>query len=156
MKPILTFAICTAILGLSACNEKTATPPVLDNETQETLSDMQRIIDGDNVTFGDLMAVAKAASNPENQKKLACGAMSASAGMAAMAKQSGVMTDEVSEGLMGHLVDMASEIAPTLENTEVSTVAVQTAMKPVYMECLRYPIEVIQGSETFKKGHYQK
>lgn len=154
---LMTAAI--AFAGLSACNEKTATAPEVDNETQEMMADVEKIMSGENVTFGDIMGVVKSVGSEENQKKLACGGLSAGAGMTAMAAQAETMEGAINTGkgtLMAHLTDMAMEIAPTLEDTEVSTVAVQTAMKPVYAECMKYSMDVIKGAEPFKKGRYAK
>lgn len=150
-------AAAIAMAGLSACNENTATMPEVDAETQEALAGVEKIMSGDNVTFGDLFGLAKAAGSPEAQKKLACVAMTGGAGMTAMAAQAETMESNIDVGtgtLMAHLTDMAIKIAPTISDTEVSTVAVQTAMKPVYAECMRYSMAVIQGTDTFKAGKY--
>ncbi len=153
-------ALLTAVLSVSVlagCNEKTATPPVVDKETQDTMADVEKILSGENVTFGDIMGVVKSVGSAENQKKIACGGMSAGAGMTAMAAQAEVAQGSIDVGngtLMAHLTEMAMKIAPTLKDTEVSTLAVQAAMKPVYDECMRYSMDVIKGGETFKAGRY--
>ena len=155
MKHAFAITLAALLCGLPACTEQTASVPTLDQETQDTVNDVKRIMEGDGVTFGDIMGVAKAVGNPDNQKKIACTALSASAGMTALAKQSGVMDDVITEGsLMAHLTRLAEAIAPTLEDTQVSTLAIQSAMKPVYAECLRYSMSVIQGEEAFALGQY--
>ena len=153
---ILTAALTVA--GLTACNENTATAPQVDTETQKTMADVEKILSGENVTFGDIMGVVSAVGSEDNQKKLACGGMSAGAGMSAMAVQAETLEGKIDmgEGLMAHLTAMAMDIAPTLKDVEVSTVAIQTAMKPVYAECMKYSMAVIKGEEDFKLGRYAK
>ncbi|MEE9348397.1 MAG: hypothetical protein V3U82_09380 [Robiginitomaculum sp.] len=154
---ILTSAIIATALGtsLTACNEKTATAPKLDAETSEALGDMQRIMEGDNVTFGDLMKMGKMATDPENQKKIVCGALTAGAQMSAMAQVSGMDADmDDDEVFLAYLTQMAAEILPTIEDKEVSTTSVQAAMAPVFNECIKYSMDVITGSKPFKKGKY--
>lgn len=152
---ILTATI--AFAGLSACNENTATAPEVDADTKEMMADVEKIMNGENVTFGDIMGMAKTVGSKDMQKKIACTGMSAGAGMTAIAAQAETMEGAIDVGtdtLMAHLTEMALEIAPTLKDTEVSTIAVQTAMKPVYAECMRYSMEVISGTEGFKAGQY--
>lgn len=79
--------------------------------------------------------------------------------MTAMASQVDAMQGAVNTEtgtLMAHLTDIAMKIAPALTDTEVSTVAVQAAMKPVYAECILYSMDVISGTEPFKAGRYDK